>query len=999
MSTIIKKTIVTDDRRFVFLFYFESNDKATEFYRIKSLVIQYQEQAAPFNRIQVFKKDDCGLNIPIQFSIKDCYECDNACLYGSVLCFLREEQLWVKGDYWYGLINQEIHFEGFMAIYPGGSQSGGHPEPEPEPEPAPLPGPGGIIISDSHEAIPPGDHGKDLFPYIYMRRWPRITAQDLELNFIVYQESNTSPPQELLYDKLNNPETPRMSKEKYAVEYINGDFASSAPFLATPDSPEGPANNVLTMVEDLSRLIAENPQPTYNQFLTAAAGALHIPLPTENDERNASELANQIMSLLQSDAYIKTKESVWNSYFALVFVQGYDDILLEELTQIIQGFNLVITILASGGKLFAADNINKLLSATIILPTGFFIHSPSSPPVSSASLKSASPPHLWVNRSFMIPYAIGELQLVKQQFIKYEPGEVAHIENVLRGEKKETQRRKLNRISQSSSQEILKVDDSETGNTDKQMDLSSEIQKTLTDNTINTNYKNLKATYGSPNAITYDGSWTVTEPGQKKNNITKFARDVLNKTLSRINRQVTEIRRSSTLDEIEDTVTSVFDNTGSGSNLMGVYRWLNKVYSNYVVNYGNRLMIECLITNPASGYIAAQDQCDASSPSRPVSPAELGIESYSDIQTSKYPEYAVLCPGIEPPPEPSIVVSATLRQDEEKMIQLPQSYQAKTLDVANIIPSDSTSGQWHLIVGKKVYTLTGADISSQAMNHESGAVAAAVNGNASLSATSPPPDQDSVIVSIEITCQPTPMAFTQWQINTYNAIDEHYKTSSKSYYNNTSNGSDDRRAQTNRIIIHEQLQKACMELLFKLLFRCNPGTAPNIIRTSELRYVQFFNSLFHWDEMYYVFGENFIDGQKTGNPRSRLNGTLDWDRDFCTFLHADYARVILPVQPLFNRTVLFFLATGIVWEGKDCLVPGVGNYTGQSGKTTLSPDTGYLNKNHSDIEILNEMKKISFTPDKYEQIGGTWTIDVPTSMKILQEGDALIKPDALEGAS
>jgi len=1013
MSKLIYKLISTDDRRFIFKFCFQANDAGTEFYGVKSLTIQYQKQTPPFKRIDVFQQDQCGLNIPISFSIKDNFECDNANIYGKVTCYLREEKLWIDGDYWYGLTGQEVHFEGYMAIYPSGSE----PEPEPEPGPGPYfpPDNEAIIISDSRESVTAQDPGRDLFPYIYMRRWPRITAADLENNFIIYQESVFSPPPTLLYDILNDPTIPRKAKEKFAMDYINGDFAGGIPFLANVNFPGSLIKYLLAADKIIADYIKNHSQLTLYTFITAIANALNIPVksntteavPGESEEpqdypREAEspgvkleDLVKQIKEWLQSGSYLQQKERVWQSYFALIFVQGYDEELLEQLTRIIVTANIISMAVGPGGQNLSIENLKMMYKATIILPTDFFLMQKSSSPPLSIPVsvpRLSSPPLSLLEDNHIIPYAIGDLQVVKQQFVRYEAGEVAHIENVLKGEKKETRRRKLNRVSESSDHETVNTNLSESATADKQVDLSAEVLKTLTDNTIDTNYKNLKATYGSPNAITYDGSWTVTEPGQRKEDITKFARDVLNKTVNRINRQVTEIRRHSTLEEIEDRVTSIFDNTGSDGNLRGVYCWLNKVYSNYVINYGNRLMIEFIITDPAADYIKAESRCEELIVSRLQSPAELGIRSYRDISADKYADYAVICPGIEPPPPASLVVSATLRGDEEKLIQLPVGYEAKTLDIAYIVPPSIPSTLLKAIVGRNAYPLTGAKISGQPMNNETTAVPAAVSGNFSAPMTSPPADRDNIAANIEITCQPAPITYTQWQINTYNTINNHYRSQLKTYYGDNQGGADERRSQVTRGIIHEELRKGCMKLLFQELFRYNPGSVPGIIRVSELRYVQFFQQLFHWDEMYYMFHEEFLERSTPGKSRSDVYGYMNSDRTFCHFLQADYARVIVPVQPQNSQTTIFFLSAGMVWEGKDALVPALGSYTVKDGKNILAPDTGLVNKSHSDIEIINELKKITFTTGESEQIGPAWLIKVPTSLKILEEnGDILNK--------
>ena len=83
-------------------------------------------------------------------------------------------------------------------------------------------------------------------------------------------------------------------------------------------------------------------------------------------------------------------------------------------------------------------------------------------------------------RSSIKPLGIGDLKVVKQKIHKYVAGEVAHIENVLRGEYKERKHRVLDRtediltITEETSEETMK----DTQTTDR-FELKKESEKTV----------------------------------------------------------------------------------------------------------------------------------------------------------------------------------------------------------------------------------------------------------------------------------------------------------------------------------------------------------------------------------------------------------------------------------------------------------------------------------------------------------------------------------------
>jgi hypothetical protein len=116
MSIRFNKEFKTDDQRFVFLFSVETNDAGTEFLNLSEVAIFFQKAAPPHKKVLIFKQEDCPLNIPITFNIKENPECGNAVLYGKIFSYLREGNFCVNGDFYYGLSGQEIHFEGIMFI-------------------------------------------------------------------------------------------------------------------------------------------------------------------------------------------------------------------------------------------------------------------------------------------------------------------------------------------------------------------------------------------------------------------------------------------------------------------------------------------------------------------------------------------------------------------------------------------------------------------------------------------------------------------------------------------------------------------------------------------------------------------------------------------------------------------------------------------------------------------------------------------------------------------
>jgi hypothetical protein len=110
-----------------------------------------------------------------------------------------------------------------------------------------------------------------------------------------------------------------------------------------------------------------------------------------------------------------------------------------------------------------------------------------------------------------------------------------------------------------------------------------------------------------------------------------------------------------------------------------------------------------------------------------------------------------------------------------------------------------------------------------------------------------------------------------------------------------------------------------------------------------------------------------LEGGKAAKPDlPYLAQASGADPVFEQFLRAGNASVIVPVRPGFERPVIFFLKTGLIWGG---------------GYLSLftSPDM---------LDVYNDVEKgRQFDPPL--EVGEPWEIRVPTSMVMLQESDQL----------
>ena len=199
-------------------------------------------------------------------------------------------------------------------------------------------------------------------------------------------------------------------------------------------------------------------------------------------------------------------------------------------------------------------------------------------------------------RAEIRPLGIGDLKVVKQKLLSYQLGEVAHIENVLRGEYKERKYRTLDRTEQTLAvtTETIEETTKDTQTTER-FELKKESENTIQEQmsvqagvTVSGSYG--MVTFGAHGDFAYS-----TSSQQSTKSSSNFAREVVDRSVTRIQKSVRQEQITKQLHEVEEIDTHGLDNKGQPDNLTGVYRWVDKYYEAQIYNYGKRMMFEFII--------------------------------------------------------------------------------------------------------------------------------------------------------------------------------------------------------------------------------------------------------------------------------------------------------------------------------------------------------------------------------------------------------------------
>ncbi|WP_225584820.1 hypothetical protein [Acidovorax sp. ACV01] len=875
----------------------------------------------------------------------------------------------IFADIHYGMRGQadDHHFEGIMAACP---MRGPIPPPGPRP-PAPTP----VVPAPPAPPVDPVEplpvlhsHPEELFPYVYVRRWPKISAADLLYGFVQYTVA--SPPFSSFFEDLVAARSQgREAVQSLALQLIDGDPPYQGLFIGHMDCLPGPMSQFASL---LAQLPASDDKT--REWLAAAHAEVAQLL-----QRYALTWA-----YLESGNYAQALDRVWQSYFALIITLGYDAGLLDGLTRTLQLANLIAVALQPGSQGMAtvgaasatpvllqpapisSAQIASLREATVVLPGQVF-------PLPSAGAADHSPP---VARDGWIePYAIGDLQMVRQRLLCYQSGEIARIENVMRGERREVTHKRTHRQKDEQKQTLAEMQVLQNDAADERSNLQEESRKTVAEATETHQYNKFTSSYGPPTQATLDGSWTKAvqqgaNPGL--DDTIRFARDILNKTVNRVSRSVSHTRSSSSMSQTEDAVVSLIDNTAGTQNMRAVFRWVNKVYEACVVNYGQRLMMEFMVCQPAAGFIAQEQALAGQDFAKPLPPLQLGVATFEDIKVDGPRNYAQLGAyygvlDLEPPPLAERFASATLRNGEEKQIAVPAGYCATRAFVSCIGSSPGLPAPV-VLVGQQLVT-PGTVSSAVVMRGEDETVPVSVTDY--QPGFSPPGDYP-LQVNVEISCTPSSRCMDQWRIRTYASIVRGYQERMAAYHSRAQGGGASPAPAlsplAHRQIEQRELKNACLRLLLERLQTLTGmsahaawGSPPSQFEVNEPRYLQFFDEVLEWNEMAYSF---YASPGMTAVGRVPELGSLAADDDalFANFLQAGQARVLLPVQPAHVMAFLYFYSAGMLWVAPDRLAP----------------------VNAGDIALANDLKHAGpRQQNPAHRPGPCWQVVVPTAMQVL----------------
>ncbi|MCW5517470.1 hypothetical protein [Muriicola sp. Z0-33] len=621
---------------------------------------------------------------------------------------------------------------------------------------------------------------------------------------------------------------------------------------------------------------------------------------------------------------------------------------------------------------------------------------------------------------------IADYRLVEQEVCCYIPGEVSHIENIMAREYKERHTRSLTSTETTIESEIvLETENQSDTSTSERNELNTEIASILAEDKSNSAgiSTGVSGSYmGVEMSLDAGVDFATSNSSSDSNTMAKnYALEVTKAATERVLQKITEKRVARVLQEYEENNRHGFDNRSGDQHVTGVFRWVDKVMTNRLVNYGKRLVYEFMIPEPSKFYRQAieieseevETPSSASVLEEPVHPKNLNppIASADDIDRDNYKEVGAnyeFTP--DAPMDDQDFLDANYSQGNLKKkeygaaqmppVTIPTGYKAVkttgtlTYDWEAKPPINDGGAYINITFGGKTYnsgtkegsrsrvtipntfSLNGQtyEIPGLNFNHgdKTGTMTCSVSCNKLFSF--------NIGLSIEIRLKDE--IYEQWKADTYAAIMSAYESKKTAYdasleQEAAANAMEDEdqtmeiAASMYRGIEQTELKRLAIEMLtrpfgirqgrdFTGIDNCG---VPKVIQNQNLEnyssHVKFFEQAFDWSIMSYLFYPYYW--AKKCDWVELFQAQSGSDEIFSSFLQSGMARMTVPVRLGFEKALTYYMSTGEIWMGGDLVLE--------------TDDDLYLS-------IAEELEVIE------GQVEEEWETILPTTLTIIQDDSA-----------
>lgn len=582
------------------------------------------------------------------------------------------------------------------------------------------------------------------------------------------------------------------------------------------------------------------------------------------------------------------------------------------------------------------------------------------------------------------PAGIADLLVVKQQLVRYEAADVAHIENVLKGEKKErehTQRRETEEFTFRQT-EITTSEERELESTTR-FEMSRETSETIKEDAALKAGLNVSGKYGPTVEFSASAEGSVSRSKEEATkSAASFSQDVTERSANKVTERVLERSSLRVTNEVIERNSHTIDNTTGPGHIAGVYQWVNKVYQAQMFNYGIRMMYDFMVPEPAAFLISALQSSHANAVEL-EKPTPFTLRP-DQITESNYHSWVQMygATDVQPPPEMYKTKAMDFKAgggesgtnyNHSGQLQIDEGYKAIYGSVGLVGNIWEDNATLDVVLGRRTNRIgpgLGVGFWSTNLDDETDSIPVALDTF----------KYSQIAVAIEVKCRRTDRAMLKWRLETHAKLTLAYKARLSEYEEKLAAlevqagvAIRGRNPFLNMELVNDELKKHCITILteqhFDLFDAIQTGSynVPQIDlfeNAAEGPYVRFFEQAFEWEQMTWLAYPYFWGRKSEWNDRIAYE---DVDPIFNQFLKAGYCRVVVPVRPGFEGAIDHFMTYGEVWNGGP--LPTISNPL-------------YL-------PIADEIaERLDRPGDEFPQ-GDPWLVRIPTTLVHLRADDKL----------
>jgi hypothetical protein len=611
--------------------------------------------------------------------------------------------------------------------------------------------------------------------------------------------------------------------------------------------------------------------------------------------------------------------------------------------------------------------------------------------------------------STLQPSGFARLLVVRQQIKRYEAGEIAHVENVMAGERRVRRHRQLDRTEETTIFETETTNEKSTElETADRFELNRETSRTIEQERQAGVDLTLSGRYGPTVEFTSTAELATTQAEQESTRMaSEFSKSIVQRSLDRVVERVRTERIRRVLSESEERNLHELKNSTT-EHSSGIYQFIDKVYEAQVFDYGIRQMFDFMVPEPAS-FLWFLDNSPAEVPAFPPAPTPLSAfaPNAGYISPTNYRELAALyrASGVAAPPPIYQTVDALYefgadnaseagrpRRRGKLEFSIPAGYLGWHLSVAGLALSDDEPVAVVSIAGKQLVARPGAgERTAFDASDDSKALVYRLQLFADFS-TDPVQvaDQTKLVGSLvmyesnsfavhgALVCRRSNELLNTWKLATYTKLEAAYQDRVREHQQTVDAlqaamtplqqtfGRNPRQA---RQVIRDELKKHCISILTRQRFDIDPPVmADDDPPTFDFdraathgSFVRFFEQAFEWDQLQYVLYPYYWAEKSTWPDRF---SRTDVDPEFGDFWRSGSARVVVPARPGFESAIRFFLEHGRLWSG-------LGN------PSPVVTDPLYL-------PIVDEIRERTGASQGEIPVGEPWDVRLPTPLVLLR---------------